>query len=63
MENEERIPSETIDDWPMILKEYPFIRKGMTPEEYDKEKDYFFKNYASYRDGSYTPLWKQETET
>ena len=38
----ERTVSATIDDWPLLLKEYPFIRKGMTPNEYDMERDYYY---------------------
>lgn len=54
--------SETIDKWPPFLKNgYPFIREGMTPDEYMKEKDYFFSHYDDYENGTYVPLWKQES--
>jgi len=49
------------DDWaPGQLKEAPFWRKGMTPEEYEKEREYFLDNLDKYPLGGYEPLWKQK---
>lgn len=32
----------------------------MSPDEYDKEREYYFKNFDSLvKNGKYTPLWKQ----
>lgn len=42
------------------LKEVPFWRDGMSPEEYDIEREYYAKNFHLVRDGSYKPLWKQK---
>ena len=44
------------------LKEAPFWREGMTPEEYDIEREYYGKNYDLVRKGKYVPLWKQNKE-
>ena len=41
------------------LMEAPFWRNGMTPEEYDEEREYLGKNFHLLREGKYTPLWKQ----
>lgn len=54
-------PKKTIDDWPFIMREYPFVRKGMTEEEYFKEKEYYSSmSIEDLKSGSYTPLWKQK---
>ena len=44
------------------MKEAPFWREGMSPEEYDLEREYLGKNYSLFMDGTYKPLWKQSTE-
>ena len=41
------------------LKEVPFWREDMTPEEYDIEREYFAKNFNLFKEGKYQPLWKQ----
>ena len=41
------------------LKEAPFWREGMTPEEYDTEREYFARHWQAYTKGEYVPLWKQ----
>lgn len=47
-------------DWATeTLMEAPFWRNGMTPEEYDIEREYFAKNFHLFMQGEYTPLWKQ----
>ena len=49
------------NDWATeTLKEAPFWRDGMTPEEYDEEKEYLGKNYILLQKGTYVPLWKQK---
>ena len=40
------------------LKEVPFWRDDMSPEEYDKEREYYAKNFHLVREGLYVPLWK-----
>lgn len=49
-------------NWDLFLKtsEYPFVREGMTPEEFDEELKYLGENYDKYREGTYQPLWKQK---
>lgn len=42
------------------LKEAPFWREGMTPEEYDEEREYLSMNFEKLQNGSYVPLWKQK---
>lgn len=53
------------NDWATeTLKEVPFWREDMTPDEYDTERKYYAKNYHLIRDGKmkYVPLWKQKQE-
>lgn len=53
--------SRTIDNWNPILLEYPFVYKGMTEEEYFKEKEYYLScPMSALKDGTYKPLWKQQ---
>lgn len=52
----------TRDDWaPPTLKEAPFWRDGMSPEEYDIEREYLDSHYDLLQNGLYSPLWKQKT--
>ena len=47
-------------DWATeTLMEAPFWRNGMTPEEYETEREYLGKNYHLFLQGEYVPLWKQ----
>lgn len=47
-------------DWASeTLKEAPFWREDMQPEEYDIEREYCAKNFHLVREGTYQPLWKQ----
>lgn len=47
-------------DWASAtLKEVPFWRDDMGPEEYDIEREYLAKNFHLVRQGLYIPLWKQ----
>lgn len=49
-------------DWATeTLKEVPFWRDDMTPEEYDIEREYYAKNFNSVKEGKYIHLWKQAT--
>lgn len=49
------------NDWATeTLKEAPFWRDGMTPEEYDEEREYLGKNYILLQKRTYVPLWKQK---
>ena len=41
------------------LKEAPFWREGMTPEEYDEENMYLDEHWSDLVNGTYEPLWKQ----
>lgn len=42
------------------LKEAPYWRNGMTPEEYEEERDYFNNHLKEFYDGTYVPMWKQK---
>jgi hypothetical protein len=42
------------------LKSAPFWRDGMSPEEYEEEREYWKKNIAQWKKGEYIPLWKQK---
>lgn len=47
-------------DWATVsMKEYPFWRDGMTPEEFEKERAYFYAHTSDLKTGKYLPLWKQ----
>ena len=41
------------------LKEVPFWREDMSPEEYERERTYMIQNWDSVLQGRYIPLWKQ----
>jgi hypothetical protein len=56
MEKDEEI----IDNLNPILLEYPFVRKGMTVSEYEKEKMYWGTHLEEVKAGTYIPLWKQK---
>ena len=48
-------------DWATpTLKEVPFWRDDMQPNEYDIEREYLAKNWHMVRAGIYVPLWKQK---
>ena len=48
-------------DWPTpTMKEVPFWRDDMSPEEYEQELMYFESHYDDYLKGMYKPLWKQK---
>ncbi len=41
------------------LMEAPFWRNGMSPEEYEKESEYYYRNLKDVKQGTYRPLWQQ----
>ncbi len=46
--------------WPSPgMKEYPFWKEGMSVEEFEKEREYYQKNFDKVLDGTYQPLWKK----
>ncbi len=57
------LPDEFVEvEWSTgSLREVPFWREDMTPEEYDRERTYFIEHWDDYTKGKYTPLWKQKT--
>lgn len=43
------------------MKEFPFWRDDMSPEEFAIERKYYYENYESLvKTGKYAPLWKQK---
>ncbi len=49
------------DDWATpTLKEAPFYFDGITPEQYETENEYLWKNMDKLKNGTYKPLWKQK---
>lgn len=51
------------NDWaPFQLKEAPFWKDGMTPEEYDEEREYLIEHWEEYTHGKYLPLWRQQNK-
>lgn len=47
------------NDWATSgIKEAPYWQEGMSPEEYDREREYYLKNYEDIRSGrvKYIPL-------
>lgn len=45
------------------LKEVPFWREGMQPDEYDKEREYLATHFDDFKKGKYIPLWKQKDKS
>lgn len=51
-------------DWATAtLKEAPYWREGMQPDEYNAERLYLYEHIEDYTRGTYLPLWKQNMET
>ena len=44
------------------LKEAIFWREGMSPEEYDKEREFCYRNFGLVKKRKYKPLWKINEE-
>ena len=42
------------------LKEVPFWREDMSPEEYEVERMYYYNNWELVESLEYVPLWKQK---
>lgn len=53
-----------MEEWATnTMKHNPWWRDNMKPDEYDKEREYYFKNFDSLvKNGKYTPLWKEYVE-
>lgn len=48
-------------DWATeTLKEAPFWREDMSPEEYEDERSYLHENWNRFMNGDYVPLWEQK---
>ena len=48
------------NDWATpSMKEYVFWREGMTPEEFEKEREYYIRHLKEVKEGKYKPLWQQ----
>ena len=56
--------AEMYEDWATpTMKEAPYWRDGMSPDEYEAEREYYGRNYVSlFLKGKYKPLWKQKEE-
>ena len=51
------------EEWATLsMKEYIFWRDGMTPEEFEKELDYYYTHIEDLKNGRYLPLWKQKKQ-
>ncbi|MCR5775475.1 MAG: hypothetical protein K6G42_10365 [Lachnospiraceae bacterium] len=52
--------NKTIDSLDPVMCDYPFVREGMTLDEYYEEKEYYIKQSVDdLKKGRYVPLWKQ----
>ena len=48
------------NDWTTpTLREAPFWKPGMSPEEYEEEREYLRQNFKAFLENNYEPLWKQ----
>lgn len=52
----------TVEQLPPTYWEYPFLYKGMSIEEYEKEREYHGTHMKEVHSGVYKPLWKQRGE-
>ena len=51
------------NDWATpSMKEFEFWRDGMTPDEFEKERDYFYTMISSGKRSEYKPLWKMNNQ-
>lgn len=44
------------------MREFVFWRNGMTPDEFDAEREYYYKHMEDVQNGTYIPLWKQNNK-
>ena len=51
--------SKVIEGGTYAMLEYPFMRKGITVDEFYKEQDYFIHHQKEYREGTYKSLFEQ----
>ena len=50
---------EKSNDWAThSMKEFEFWQDGMTPEEFEKERNHFYTMLSSGKRSEYKPLWK-----
>lgn len=42
--------------------EYPFVKNGMSYDEYWKELKYYYRHLEEVHNGKYKPLWQQNNE-
>lgn len=48
------------NDWTnSAIREAPYYYPGMSVEEYERERRYFYDNIKLVVEGKYLPLWKQ----
>ena len=54
--------NDKMENWANItLKHNAWWKEVMTPDDYDKERDYYFSNFDTLVvNGKYVPLWKQK---
>lgn len=52
----------TVEDLSLCSREYPFIYKGMSIEEYWIERVYYSKHLKELVNGTYRPLWQQRQD-
>ena len=54
-------PNDIIDNYGLMLLEYPFARSGMTIAEFEKEREYYNSQpMENIKNKTYIPLWKQK---
>lgn len=47
-------------DWATpSLKEVLWWRNGMTVDEYEEERTYYYEHFEEVRKGTYKPLWNE----
>ena len=56
-------PNDIIDNYGLMLLEYPFARSGMTIAEFEKEREYYNSQpIENIKNKTYIPLWKQKVD-
>lgn len=52
---------EETQDWVSPgVKEAPYWRDGMSLDEFEIEREYYYRHLNDVKKGNYKPLWKQE---